>query len=162
MCTTKTVDLRKEHFGSIDGKPIYLYMLRAGFITLRLINYGTTITAIEMQDRNMQMNNIVAGFTTLEEYLNPHPYMGAVIGRFANRIAMGRFKLDGNNYQLSVNDFPNHLHGGVNGFHRKIWQPEVTQQFPDAPNHPSFPNSILRAGDNFSSRTIYKFSLICG
>ncbi len=125
MCTTKTIDLRKEHFGSINGQPIYLYTLRGGFITLRLINYGATITAIEMPDQNMQIHNIVAGFSTLDEYIKPHPYLGAVIGRFANRIARGQFKLDGNYYQLSINDSPNHLHGGVNGFHRKIWQPEA-------------------------------------
>lgn len=123
--TKKTVDLKKEHFGSINSQPIYLYTLRAGFITLRIINFGATITAIEMPDRNQQIHNIVAGFSTLYEYLKPHPYMGAVIGRFSNRIAGGQFKLDENHYQLSINDSPNHLHGGLNGFHRKVWQPEA-------------------------------------
>lgn len=123
MLTAKTIDLKKELFGSIDKQPIYLFTLRSGFLTLRVMNYGATITAIEMPDRNMQMNNIVAGFSTLEEYLKPHPYLGALIGRFANRIALGQFSLDGNNYQLSINNSPNHLHGGVNGFHKKIWQP---------------------------------------
>lgn len=125
MLTTNTVDLREEHFGSIDSQPIYLYTLRAGFITLRVMNYGATITAIEMPDRNLHMHNVVAGFSTLDEYLKPHPYLGAVIGRFANRITRGQFTLDGNNYQLSINDSPNHLHGGVNGFHKKVWQPET-------------------------------------
>ena len=89
MLTARTVDFNKEHFGSIANQPIYLYTLRAGFITLRVMNYGATITAIEMPDRNRQMHNIVAGFSTLDEYLKPHPYLGAVIGRFANRIAQG-------------------------------------------------------------------------
>ncbi|MBN2610411.1 MAG: galactose mutarotase [Bacteroidales bacterium] len=125
MSTTRTVGLNKGHFGTIDGQPIYLYTLRAGFITLQIINYGATITAIEIPDRNSKVHNVVAGFSNLDAYLNPHPYLGAVIGRFANRIAQGQFRLDGNNYQLSINDFPNHLHGGVNGFDRKVWQPEA-------------------------------------
>lgn len=125
MNTTRTVDLKKEHFGSINGQPIYLYTLRTGFITLRIINYGATITAIEMPDRNMQMHNIVAGFSALDKYLKPHPYMGAVIGRFANRISQGQFKLNGKHYQLSINDAPNHLHGGIHGFDKKVWQPEA-------------------------------------
>lgn len=124
MLTARTVDLKGEQFGSVDGHPIYLYTLRAGFMTLKVMNYGATITAIEMPDRNLQMHNIVAGFSTLDEYLKPHPYLGALIGRFANRIALGKFTLDGKNYQLSINDPPNHLHGGVNGFHNKVWQPE--------------------------------------
>lgn len=123
MITSGTVDLKWEHFGAIDNQPVYLYTLSAGFITVRIMNYGATITAIEMPDRNMEVHNIVAGFSTLDEYLKPHPYLGATIGRFANRIAMGRFTLDGNLYQLSINDSPNHLHGGVNGFDKKVWRP---------------------------------------
>lgn len=77
-----------------------------------------------MPDRNLNMHNIVAGFSTLDEYFKSHPCLGAVIGRFANRITQGQFRLDGNQYQLSINDPPNHLHGGVTGFDRKIWKPE--------------------------------------
>ncbi|MBN2167531.1 MAG: galactose mutarotase [Marinilabiliaceae bacterium] len=123
MCITKTIDLKKEYFGSFDDKRIYLYTLKAGFITLQVMNYGATITAIEMPDRRKQVNNIVAGFSSFDEYMKPHPYMGAVIGRFSNRITGGQFNLSGNNYQLSINDFPNHLHGGINGFDKKVWQP---------------------------------------
>jgi len=125
MFTTNSVDLKKKHFGSVDGQTVYLYTLKAGFITLRVMNYGATITSIEMPDRNLQLHNIVAGFSKLDEYLKPHPYLGAVIGRFANRIAHGKFTLDGKRYQLSINDSPNHLHGGFGGFDRKFWQTEA-------------------------------------
>jgi len=125
MFTSKTVDIKKEQFGSVDSQPIYLYTLKAGFITLRVMNYGATITAIEMPDKNSQVHNIVAGCPTFDEYLKPHPYLGAVIGRFANRIAQGKLTLDGKEYQLSINDHPNHLHGGISGFDKKVWQPET-------------------------------------
>ncbi len=65
--------------------------------------------------------NIVAGFNDLQQYLQPHPYFGCVIGRYANRIAFGKFRIDGIEYSLSVNDPPNHLHGGFKGFDKKVW-----------------------------------------
>lgn len=124
MREIKNVDYKKEYYGSINSQPIYLYTLKAGFITLKVINYGATVTAIEMPDKNRNTHNIVAGFSSLEEYCKPHPYFGATIGRFTNRISRGQFSLDGKKYQLSTNDSPNHLHGGEQGFHKKTWQPE--------------------------------------
>lgn len=124
MVPAHTVDISETEFGRINDERILLYTLRSGDVTLRLTNYGATIVAIETPDRNAKLHNVVAGFSSLGEYQAPHPYLGSLIGRYANRIAFGRFQLDGKNYQLSVNEFPNHLHGGHNGFHRKIWQPQ--------------------------------------
>ncbi|MCV9387335.1 aldose epimerase family protein [Reichenbachiella ulvae] len=125
------VDIEKEFFGFIEGQPVYLYTLKAGHMALSVMNYGATITAIEVPDRNGQMHSVVAGFSTLEKYLQPHPYMGVIVGRFANRIADGRFTLDGKEYQLSINDSPNHLHGGDSGFDKKVWMAEDPMIGPD-------------------------------
>lgn len=78
--------------------------------------------SINMPDRWGEKKNIVAGFDDLQQYLQQHPYFGCVIGRYANRIAFGKFRLDGIEYSLPVNDPPNHLHGGFKGFDKKVWQ----------------------------------------
>jgi aldose 1-epimerase len=124
MTPVNAISLSETEFGRIDDQRIFLYTLKSGDLTLRLTNYGATIVAIETPDRNAEISNVVAGFSTLGEYEAQHPYVGSLVGRYANRIALGQFHLDGKNYQLSVNDFPNHLHGGDNGFQKKIWQPQ--------------------------------------
>ena len=91
-------------------------------MSVELINIGCIITSIMVPDRSGKMGNVVAGFENWEQYLDPHPYFGCIVGRFANRIANGIFNLEGKRFQLSVNDPPNHLHGGVKGFDKKIWQ----------------------------------------
>jgi aldose 1-epimerase len=87
-----------------------------------IINYGCTVVSITVPDRLGIRKNIVAGFDDLQQYLQVHPYFGCVIGRYANRIAFGKFRIDGIEYALSVNDPPNHLHGGFKGFDKKVWQ----------------------------------------
>lgn len=88
---------------------------------LELMSYGATILAIEVPDKFGVRKNIVAGFDNLEKYVQTHPYVGGTIGRFANRIADGKFNIDGTPYALSINDPPNHLHGGFSGFEKKVW-----------------------------------------
>ena len=89
---------------------------------VELIPLGGTITSIWLPDRNGDCVDVVPGFGTVEEYRADGRYFGALIGRFANRIARGRFSLDGIDYQLPLNDGPNHLHGGPNGFNTYDWR----------------------------------------
>lgn len=87
-----------------------------------LLSYGATIMSVEVPDRFGIRQNVVAGFRSLAAYQQPHPYFGSTIGRFANRIAGGKFSIDGIPYALTVNEPPNHLHGGYSGFDKKVWR----------------------------------------
>ena len=91
------------------------------------MNYGGIIRAIEVPDRNGEQANINLGFDTLEPYLGRHPFFGALVGRFANRIGKARFSLDGTEIELAQNNGENHLHGGIRGFDKEVWQSEVFQ-----------------------------------
>lgn len=93
---------------------------RAG-LTIEVTNYGGIVTALRVPDREGRLDDIALGFDTLDEYLGPHPYFGGIIGRYGNRIARGRFLLDGREHVLACNDGPNHLHGGARGFDRVFW-----------------------------------------
>jgi aldose 1-epimerase len=92
----------------------------SGF-SLQGITYGATITSLHVPDRHGVPGDVVLGFDDLKSYLAPHPYLGAVVGRVAGRISGARFKLDGRLHELAVNDPPNHLHGGLVGFNRRLW-----------------------------------------
>jgi aldose 1-epimerase len=92
---------------------------------VEFLNYGGIVTAIHCPDRSGRMENIVLGFPTLRDYEMPGIYFGALIGRYANRIAEGRFVLDGKEYHLAINNPPNALHGGINGFNRQVWDAEI-------------------------------------
>jgi aldose 1-epimerase len=94
-------------------------------ITVTITNYGGIITGIYTPDKEGKTTNIVLGFDNLEQYLEGHPYFGAIVGRYGNRIAKAQFSLDGETYQLAVNNGNNTLHGGLKGFDKKIWAPEV-------------------------------------
>jgi aldose 1-epimerase len=98
------------------------YVLSNGKVRVGILNLGATITAIETPDRSGRMKNIVAGFADQEQYWQNEYYLGCVVGRCANRISQGRFRLDGTEIQLSVNNDGNHLHGGFEGLHRKLWK----------------------------------------
>jgi len=108
-----------------DGHPVDLYVLtnKHGMIA-KVMTYGAIVTELHAPDRSGRFGDIVLGFEDLEGYLGRHPYFGAVIGRVANRIARGKFKLDGIEYKLATNDGPNHLHGGLKGFDKVLWQAE--------------------------------------
>lgn len=114
-----------------DGTEIGLYTLTNDHqVTVKITNYGAIITSIVTPDSNGNLDNIVCGFDKLEDYLNPqylgnYPYFGAVCGRVCNRIDKGKFSLEGVNYTLAVNNGPNHLHGGLVGFDRRVWDAEV-------------------------------------
>lgn len=111
-----------EHWGTIDGKAIHRYTLtnRNGLV-MRVTNYGAIITELHAPDRDGERADIVLGYDSLDGYIKGHPYFGAIVGRDANRIAGGRFSLAGKTYQLACNNGPNHLHGGVKGFDKHVW-----------------------------------------
>jgi aldose 1-epimerase len=116
-----------------DGTPVELYVLKNGRITVKVMTYGAIITEIDAPDRNGHDGDLTLGFDTLEGYLGKHPYFGATVGRVANRIAKGKFSLNGQDYSLAVNDGPNTLHGGIKGFDKHVWKAEE-QSRPDGPS----------------------------
>ncbi|HYX27871.1 MAG TPA: aldose epimerase family protein [Pyrinomonadaceae bacterium] len=121
--------ITSEQFGVMpDGARVQLFTLSndQGMI-VRIINYGGIITQLHVPDRNGDMADVVLGHETLEGYLDRSRYFGALIGRYANRIAHGRFDLDGVEYQLAINNGHNHLHGGFRGFDKVVWQTNKTE-----------------------------------
>ncbi|MBP8260060.1 MAG: galactose mutarotase [Verrucomicrobia bacterium] len=118
--------VEKSSFGRTpDGVEIELYTLtNARGAIAKVITYGATLTELWVPDRSGKLGDVILGFDRLDGYLGEHPYFGSTVGRVANRIAKGRFTLDGRSYQLACNDGPNHLHGGPQGFHRKVWKAE--------------------------------------
>jgi aldose 1-epimerase len=96
-------------------------------LTLKAINYGGIITELHAPDRQGHAGDVVLGLKNLQAYLDGHPYFGAIVGRVAGRITAARFNLDGQAYPLVCNDPPNHLHGGINGFDKKLWAAEAAE-----------------------------------
>ncbi len=119
--------VQKQRFGTTDdGTPVDMYILSNGHgMTVRVINYGATITSIEVPDKSGNPGDVILGFDNVKQYLAGHPYFGSTVGRVANRIAHGRFKLNGLEYQLATNNGPNHLHGGVKGYSWVVWKGEA-------------------------------------
>jgi len=120
-------------FGKLpDGRDVYAYTLknRSG-ITVRAINYGATLTSIEVPDRGGKFEDVVLGYDSVKDYANGSAYLGAVVGRYGNRIGNGLFQLGGKSYQLTVNDGTNHLHGGKIGFNKVLWEIKAAGDSPD-------------------------------
>lgn len=118
--------VQKELIGSYKGKEVYQLTLtnKAGNV-IRLTNFGARITWIEVPDKNGTKENVTFGFDTFEGMIKGDPYYGAVVGRYANRIAKGKFSLDGVQYSLALNNGPNSLHGGPGGWHSVAWDTEI-------------------------------------
>jgi aldose 1-epimerase len=106
-----------------DGREVSRWMMsNANGLEVTLTNYAAAITSIKAPDRNGQQADVVLGFSTLDGYLNDKVFMGAIVGRYANRIANARFTLDGTEYQLPANNGQHTLHGGPNGYFKKLWK----------------------------------------
>ena len=118
--------IKKEAFGKTkDGLAVDLYTFsNASGMEVRAMTYGGIILSIKVPDRNGKFDDVTLGFDSLDPYLSAPPYFGALIGRYGNRIGKARFKLDGKEYKLAVNNGPNALHGGVKGFDKVVWQAE--------------------------------------
>jgi len=120
-------------FGTLkDGREAQLFTLSNNTIKIKITNYGAIITAIDMPNKNGSIDNIVCGFDNLEtyqsdEYLAGCPYFGAIIGRFGNRISKGHLEIEEKTYELAVNNGPNHLHGGLEGFDKKLFDAEIIE-----------------------------------
>ncbi len=116
----------KQPFGAApNGEPVELYTLtNPNGMTMKVMTYGAIVTELHAPDAAGRLADVVLGFDSLDAYLAGHPYFGAAIGRFGNRIANAQFTLDGVTYRLAKNDGDNHLHGGEEGFDKKVWKAE--------------------------------------
>lgn len=122
---TKTeMEVKKEFFGkTTDGQNVDIYTLtnKSG-MKVKIINYGATVVSLTAPDRNGKFEDVVLGYDNIEGYEADKSYFGSIVGRYGNRIGKGKFKLDGKEYQLSINNGENHLHGGTIGFNKKVWE----------------------------------------
>jgi aldose 1-epimerase len=122
--------VRKTPFGkTADGTAVDVYVLtNANGLKAKVITYGAILTELDVPDRAGKSDDVVLGFDDLKGYLAGHPYFGSTVGRVANRIAKGKFKLNGREYKLAVNNGPNALHGGKKGFDKVVWKAEPLEK----------------------------------
>jgi aldose 1-epimerase len=117
-----TASVSRQDFGQADGKPVYLYTLtNKNGVQVKITNYGGIVTSWVVPDKNGANSSIVLGFDSLSGYLAKPPYFGALVGRYGNRIANGKFKIGDTTYTLATNNGKNHLHGGIKGFDKSVW-----------------------------------------
>lgn len=118
------MEIRKTRFGTLaDGTEIPLYTLTNGDgMTAAITPYGGIVVSLMAPSHTGELADVVLGYDTLEAYVSDTNFFGCIVGRYANRIARGRFTLDGESYELARNDGPNALHGGVHGFHKRVWK----------------------------------------
>jgi aldose 1-epimerase len=122
-----------EKFAELHGQTVNAYtMVNDRGMEVTTLNYGCIITKILVPDRNGVMENVVLGFDTLEDYQTHSPYFGTIVGRYAGRIAGGKYSLDGETIQLTVNSNGNHQHGGFKGFDKMIWEAEAVEKSEEA------------------------------
>ena len=111
-----------------DGKEVYIYILtNPNGMIAKITNYGATVTELWVPDQNGKMDDVVLGFDNISDYEEKSDYFGCIVGRYGNRIAKGRFALDGEEYVLATNNDENHLHGGVKGFDKVVWDAEAKE-----------------------------------
>lgn len=130
---TAEMGYTSEPYGNTpDGTPVILYILHAGGAEARICTYGGIVESLKVPDRNGKLGDVVLGYDKLSDYTKESPFFGALIGRYGNRIAKGKFTLNGVAYTLATNNYPNALHGGVKGFDKRVWQanPHLTADGP--------------------------------
>ena len=122
----KTMNIEQSNFGkTADGTAVEQYTItNAAGLEMSVISYGGIITTLKVPNKDGEYEDVVLGFDNIEDYENGNPYFGAIIGRYGNRIAEGKFTLDGEKYNLDTNDGPNSLHGGEKGFDKVVWDVE--------------------------------------
>ena len=122
----RVMTIHKESFGKTpDGQEVKLYTLtNTNGLKARITNYGAILVSLEVPDKNGKLADITLGFDTLEGYIPRHPYFGATVGRYANRIGGAKFRLNDVEYKLEANNGANHLHGGIKGFDKVVWKAE--------------------------------------
>ncbi|MDX5483192.1 MAG: galactose mutarotase [Hymenobacteraceae bacterium] len=126
MATENTTKIQRESFGTTpDGQQVTQFTLtNAKGMRVKVIDYGAIVTSVMVPDKNGNLGDVVLGFSSIDGYIPNDPHIGGMVGRYANRIAKGRFTLDGQEYRLAINNEPNHLHGGIIGFDRVMWTAE--------------------------------------
>jgi aldose 1-epimerase len=126
LAAEKKAGVTKADFGkTTEGTAVDLYTLtNAKGAVAKVMTYGATLTELHVPDRTGKVGDVVLGFDSLDGYLKGHPYFGSTVGRVANRVAKGKFTLDGKEYTLAVNNGPNALHGGKKGFDKVVWTAE--------------------------------------
>lgn len=119
--------IEKNYFGKLsDGTEVYNYTMKnANGVTVKVCEYGAVLMQVIVPDKNGNMENVIGGYDNLQYYVEATGYQGAVVGRFGNRIALGKFTLDGKEYTLATNNGNNHLHGGPLGYSRRVWNAVV-------------------------------------
>lgn len=124
---TMTID--QQPFGSTpDGREVMLFTLtNTTGVQVEISNYGGIVTRLYVPDRDGRLGDVVLGYNNLDDYIKSSPYFGCIVGRYGNRIAGGRFTLDGREYTLATNNGPNHLHGGDKGFDKVVWAAEAVE-----------------------------------
>jgi len=153
--------ISKKTFGKMpDGRTIDLYTLTNNHgMRVAITNYGGIVVSIVVPDRNGKLGDVVLGFDNLEGYLTKEPYFGALIGRYGNRIGNASFKLDGVEYKLPANNGPNSLHGGLEGFDKRVWTARELQG-----QHPALELTYLsKDGEegypgNLSAKVVYSLA----
>ncbi len=122
--------VERDSFGSTgDGQAVERYTLKnSSGSSVSIITYGGIVTQLRVKDRDGNLGDVVLGFDNLGQYETENPFFGCIAGRVANRIAGGKFTLDGQTYELAVNNGPNHLHGGLKGFDKVVWNAEEVQR----------------------------------
>ncbi len=135
MSNSSKGTITKADFGKMpDGTPIEIYTLRnAKGMEATIMTYGGIVTSLKVPDKNGKFDDVVLGYDNLDGYLTNSPFFGALIGRYGNRIAKGKFTLDGVEYTLATNNAPNHLHGGVKGFDKVVWTVAEAEVGEDGP-----------------------------
>ncbi|MDP4285298.1 MAG: aldose epimerase family protein [Bacteroidota bacterium] len=122
----KKPGVTKSDWGLVDGKQVYLFtMVNAKDTEVSITNYGGIVTSFITDDKNGEKSSVIVGFDNLEPYLKNPPHLGSLVGRFGNRIAEAKFTLDGATYQLAANNGKNHLHGGLKGFDKVVWESTI-------------------------------------
>lgn len=128
--TSNSLKIEKAVFGTLkNGEDVHEFIMQnSSGIKMSVITYGGIIRTLFLPDNKGQLADVVLGFDDLEGYLNGHPYFGSIIGRYGNRIAKGAFSLEGEAYQLAINNLGNHLHGGEMGFDKVLWTAKAIKE----------------------------------
>jgi aldose 1-epimerase len=157
---SKKMQVKKESFGRMaDGQSVDIYTLTNSHgAEARITNYGGIVVSLKMPDRSGALDDVVLGFNTLDGYLKaPTVYFGALVGRYGNRIAKGRFTLNGKEYKLATNNNENHLHGGIRGFDKVLWHARPLSANADAALELTYLSKDGEEGypGNLSVRVVY-------
>ena len=128
MTSAAAQGIEKKPYGRLaDGTQVDIYVLtNANGVEAAITNYGGIVVSLKVPDRAGKFGDVVLGRGSLEEYVQSSPFFGCLVGRYGNRIAKGKFTLNGATYTLAVNNGPNHLHGGIRGFDKVVWQAKPT------------------------------------